>query len=101
MKNEIQNLKQILKSYEDQALKLSELEKKLRNQNTRHEKEMKEIEEKYKDKIKIFSKKLNKYEEMLLNKSELKDKDFILRDNSNNKESFRKDNEEEADRVNV
>jgi predicted nucleic acid-binding Zn-ribbon protein len=65
LKNEIQNLKHILKSYEDQALKLSDLEKKLRNQNTKHEKEMKTLEDKYKEKIKAFSNKLTSYEEML------------------------------------
>jgi hypothetical protein len=58
-------LKHILKSYEEQSLKLSELEKKLRNQNTKHEKEMKVLEDKYKEKIKTFSKKLSSYEEML------------------------------------
>ena len=58
LKLEIQNMKHILKSYEEQALKISDLEKKLRNQNTKHEKEMKSVEEKYKDKLKSFSKKI-------------------------------------------
>ncbi len=100
MRSEIQNLKHILKSYEDQAVKLSDLEKKLRNQNTRHEKEMKEIEEKYKDKIKIFSKKLSKYEEMLIQKNELKERENF---SSNKIDSFSRNKqiEEEHDRVNV
>ncbi len=65
LKNEIQNLKQILKSYEDQALKMSELEKKYRNQTTKHEKDLKAVEEKYVEKIRSMSKKIINYEEIL------------------------------------
>jgi hypothetical protein len=102
MKSEILNLKQIIKSYEDQALKLSDLEKKLRNQNTRHEKEMKEIEDKYKDKIKVFSKKLSKYEEMLIHKNEVKERENLLRDHNSVKiHSSLKENDEYQDHVNV
>jgi hypothetical protein len=102
MKSEILNLKQIIKSYEDQALKLSDLEKKLRNQNTRHEKEMKEIEDKYKDKIKVFSKKLSKYEEMLMHKNEIKERENLLLDNNNIKiHSSLKVKDEDYDHVNV
>jgi hypothetical protein len=57
-------MKQIIKSYEDQSLKMSEIEKKMKNINARHEKEIKNLEEKYQEKIKVFSKKLLKYEEI-------------------------------------
>lgn len=88
LKNEILNLKHILKSYEEQALKLSELEKKLKVQNSKHEKETKLIEDKYKEKIKTFSKKLLNYEEMLKINTSFK--------------TVRKDNkDDEMDRVNV
>ena len=88
LKSEIQNLKHILKSYEDQAIKLSDLEKKLRNQNTKHEKEMKSLEEKYKEKIKAFSMKLTSYEEMLKNNTTFR--------------TLKKDkDEDDLDRVNV
>ena len=88
LKNEIQNLKQILKSYEDQSVKLADLEKKLRNQNSKYEKEMKTLEDKYKEKIKTFSKKLASYEEMLKINSSYR---IMKKDKS----------EEELDRVNV
>jgi len=65
LKSEIQNLKHILKSYEDQALKLSDLEKKLRNQNTKHEKEMKLMDEKYKEKLRHFAKKYSNPDEAI------------------------------------
>ena len=44
---------------------MSELEKKYRNQTTKHEKDLKAVEEKYLEKIKSMSKKINNYEEML------------------------------------
>jgi hypothetical protein len=42
----------VLKSYEDQSLKFAEMEKKLKNQNIRSEKQFKQMEEKYKEQIK-------------------------------------------------
>lgn len=65
LKNSVNNLKQILKSYEEQSLKMSDLEKKLRSQNVKHEKELKLIEDKYAEKIKILNRKINFYEETL------------------------------------
>ena len=52
LKNEILNLKQIIKSYEDQSFKLVEMEKKLKSQNIKHEKDIKALQEKYIQKIK-------------------------------------------------
>ena len=49
---EILNLKQIIKSYEDQSFKLVEMEKKLKSQNIKHEKDIKALQEKYIQKIK-------------------------------------------------
>ncbi len=67
---EIQNLKleilqnnKLLKSYEENSLKMTELEKKLRNQNTKHEKDIKI----YAEKIKALNKKIEEYEEKLKN----------------------------------
>lgn len=65
LKTEIQGLKHIIKSYDEQSVKLSELEKKLKIQNLNHNKEMKEAEDKYKNKILSFSKKLESYEELI------------------------------------
>lgn len=44
---------------------MSDLEKKLRNQNIKHEKELKLIEDKYAEKIKVLDRKINYYEETL------------------------------------
>lgn len=65
LKSSISNLKQILKSYEEQSLKMSDIEKKFRSQNASHEKELKIIEERYNDKIKSLTKKIAQYEETL------------------------------------
>ena len=56
-------MKQVLKSYEEINLKSSDLEKKLRNANAKHEKEIKTLEETYTEKIKILTKKITQYEE--------------------------------------
>ncbi len=44
---------------------MTDLEKKLRNQNVKHEKELKLIEDKYAEKIKILDRKVSYYEETL------------------------------------
>jgi len=44
---------------------MSDLEKKLRIQNVKHEKELKLIEDKYSEKIKILNRKISNYEENL------------------------------------
>jgi hypothetical protein len=54
-----------MKTYEDHNLKIPELEKKLRCQKTKYEKEIKEIETFYKEKLKLYNKKFNQYEEKL------------------------------------
>jgi hypothetical protein len=59
---EVNNLKQILKSYEDQNIKLADMEKKLKNQNIKHEKLLRGVEEKYKERIKSYQSKLNEME---------------------------------------
>jgi hypothetical protein len=57
-------LQQITKTYEEHNLKIPELEKKLRSQKAKHEKEIKNIESFYKEKLKAYSQKLNQYEEV-------------------------------------
>jgi hypothetical protein len=54
LKLEINNLKQVIKSYEDQNLKLAEMEKKLKNQNLKFEKQIKALEDKYKERIQVY-----------------------------------------------
>jgi hypothetical protein len=56
LKSEIENMKIIIQSYENQNLKITELEVKLRSQNLRHEKEMKILREKYEEKISNLNK---------------------------------------------
>ena len=51
LKSDIGQTRQLLKSYEDQSLKMTDLEKKLRNIKNIHEKDLKMIEEKYKEVI--------------------------------------------------
>jgi hypothetical protein len=59
---EINNLKQVVKSYEDQNLKLAEMEKKLKNQNIKFDKQIKQIEDKYKERIKSYQDKLRSFD---------------------------------------
>jgi len=65
LKNNINNLKQVLSSYEEKNLKSSDMEKKLRTTNIKHENEIKLLEENYSEKIRTLSKKINQYEETL------------------------------------
>jgi hypothetical protein len=65
LKSNLDNLKQVLKSYEEINLKSSDLEKKLRNANAKHEKEIKSLEDNYSEKIRILMKKITQYEETL------------------------------------
>jgi len=51
LKYDIGQTRTLLKSYEDQNLKMAELEKKLRNIHTKHDREIKLVEEKYKEVI--------------------------------------------------
>ena len=46
---------------------MTELEKKLRLQHNKHEKDLKAIEEKYIEKMKLLSKKIEKYEDIIKN----------------------------------
>lgn len=57
-KQEINHLNQLVKKYEEHNLKIPELEKKLKTQKLRHEKEIKDIESLYKEKIKKLEEKL-------------------------------------------
>ena len=43
------NLKQIIKSYEERNISITELERKIREKQAKHEKELKDLEAKYKD----------------------------------------------------
>jgi len=73
LKLEILQNNQLLKSYEENNLKMSELEKKLRMQNHKHEKDLKAVEEKYTEKIKSLQKKLLQYEDIIKNTNKLPD----------------------------
>jgi hypothetical protein len=63
------------------------MEKKFRSQNTKHEKEMRMVEEKYKEKLRQFTQKLKNYEDMIKLNPSFK--------------TFNKQEDEELDRVNV
>lgn len=56
---EINQLRTIVKTYEEHNLKIVDLEKKIRLQKVKHEKELKEIENYYKEKITSLSNKIN------------------------------------------
>jgi len=64
---------QLLKSYEENNLKMTELEKKLRVQNSKHEKDLKALEEKYTEKIKMLQKKVFQYEDIIKNTNKIPD----------------------------
>lgn len=49
LKNENLNLKQIIKSYEERNISITELERKIREKQAKHEKELKDLEDKYKE----------------------------------------------------
>jgi hypothetical protein len=51
LKNENQSLKQIIKSYEERNISITELEKKIREKQAKHDRELKELEAKYKEVI--------------------------------------------------
>jgi len=55
---EIHQLNQVIKTYEDHNKKISDIEKKMRLLKAKHEKEIKDIEAYYKDKIVYLTKKL-------------------------------------------
>ncbi len=65
LKKEVSNYKHILKSYEDQNLKISDLEKKLRIINIKNEKDNKSIENIYDEKIRSLNQKISFLEEKL------------------------------------
>ena len=94
LKLEILQINQILKSYEDNNLKMSELEKKLRNQNIKHEKEIKAIDDKYKDKTRLMAKKLAKYEDIIKTTSQ-------PNVNKNPSSKTNRMDDDDLDRVNV
>jgi len=94
LRNELSQLKHLVKTYEEHNLKIPELEKKLRSQKTKYEKEIKTIESFYKDKIKAYSHKLN------LNETENKIKSN--HNTINNHSQYKtKDLQDDQDRVNV
>lgn len=76
-KTEVNNYKQLLKSYENQTLKLCENERKLKSQLIKKDKDLKIIELNYKDQIRVLNKKIYFYEEkMKTNNSTLKPSTF-------------------------
>lgn len=62
MGNDLQNLKKILGSYEDQNSKIVELEGKLKNQKMNYSKKIKEMENNYDYEISELYKKIYMYE---------------------------------------
>jgi len=58
LNNELQNLKKILSTYEDQNSNIIELEKKLKLQKIKYTKKIKEIEDNYNIEIKELNKKI-------------------------------------------
>jgi chromosome segregation ATPase len=66
---EIDNYKSILSSYEQQNAKITDLEVKLRNTNIKHEKEIKSLEDKFKEEISYLNKIITKYEEVFKTKN--------------------------------
>ena len=66
---EIDNMKMILSSYEQQNTKITNLEVKLRTTNIKHEKEIKSIEDKFKQEISYLNKTITKYEEIIKSKN--------------------------------
>ena len=63
LKNENMNLKFLVKSYEERNLTITELEKKIRSQQTKFESEIKDIKSVYKEKIMHLKRKIKKIEE--------------------------------------
>ena len=57
------NLKFLVKSYEERNLTITELEKKIRSQQTKFESEIKDIKSVYKEKIMHLKRKIKKIEE--------------------------------------
>lgn len=55
---EISQLNQVIKTYEEHNKKIADVEKKIRILKVKHEKEIKEIEAYYKEKINYLTKKL-------------------------------------------
>ena len=49
-------MSKVIKSYEDQTVKIAELEKKLKNQKLKHERELKSQEEHFAEKLKSIKK---------------------------------------------
>jgi hypothetical protein len=61
LKKEIESLRKVIKSYEQRNLKTSELEKIIRVQQSKHEKQIEDIETNFKEKIKYLNRKLLNY----------------------------------------
>jgi polyphosphate kinase 2 (PPK2 family) len=69
LKGELEHMKILLHSYEQQNLKITELEIKLRNQQIKFDKELKRSENEYKEKISNMNKSLQCYEEFVNERS--------------------------------
>jgi hypothetical protein len=65
LKAELENLKILLHSYERQNLKVTELEIKLRNLQFKYDKEIKKLDDQYKDKLSNLNKSLQHYEDII------------------------------------
>jgi hypothetical protein len=95
---EIENLKYLVKSYEERNLNITDLEKKLRLQQSKHEKEIKEIEGKYKERLREMTKKIMRYEEKL----KISNNTTMIKENKtneNNKTELTIDNKDLIDRT--
>jgi len=76
LKKEVDSLKKIIKSYEQKNLKTTELEKIIRNQQSKYDKQIEDIESNYREKIKYINK-------QLFNRKDAKTKEIIIDDIEN------------------
>ena len=78
MKTEIENQKFILGSYQNLNSKLTECEMKLRSQNIKHEKEIKSLDLRYRQRIYELNKTITKNEETLKSTNSLNAADLSI-----------------------
>lgn len=83
MNSELQNLKKILSSYEDQNSKIVELENKIKIQNMKYSRKIKEIEDTYDHEITELNKKIYKYENLEYSSTLKKQKYKKFKNNNN------------------
>lgn len=83
MKNENINLKHIIKSYEERNISITELERKIREKQAKHEKELKDLEARYKEvNFSFLNKKLKNLSKKLRNDDNSKNSVLLTKDNT-------------------